>query len=141
MPFPALAALSIGAKLKKVLPYAAVAVAVALVLTLAYCQGRSAGKNAVVVEQLEEDIHQLEVVGEANEGAATDRVNDAGQLAEQREELNDARTHQGDDAATRRARSLCSKLRQQGGDPSNHAACRGLEGAAGTAPAAGGVPD
>lgn len=139
MPLPALAGLSIGQKFAKLLPYLAIALAVALVLTLAYCQGKSAGKNEEVVEQLEEELEVVETVLGANEAAAGDRVTDTQALGEQQEELEDARTHQGDDAVTRRARSLCSKLRQQGGDTSNHPTCCRFEGDGRACPASDGV--
>ena len=123
MPFPALAGLAIGAKLKKLLPYLAIAAVVALELTLAYCEGRDAGEQAAEVEQLEQDLETAEDVGKANETASGERLGDAETLDQQQEELKDARTHQGDDAVTRRARSLCSKLRQQGGDTAHHPTC------------------
>lgn len=135
MPFPALAGLTIGQKLKKLAPYIAVALAVVALLTLTYCEGKRSGKAAAEIEQLEDDIETLEVVVDANETAAGERLADAEDLATQEEELDDARTTPGDDANTRRLRRLCIKLRQQGGDTANHPTCCRFEGAAGTCPA------
>ena len=141
MPFPALAGLSIAGKLKKLLPYIAIAAGVALILTLAYCQGKSAGKNEVVVEQLEENIETLEDKGKADTAAGDERVADTQTLNTQAEELEDARTNPADDATTRRARRLCARLRQSGGDTANNPTCCRFEGAAGTCRPTGGVPD
>lgn len=111
------AALSAAQKFRKLLPFIAVAVSIALFLTLAYCQGKSAGRQAEQVEQLEDDIETLEDLGAANEGAAGDRVADAENLAEQAEELAEALALPGDSRAERRTRSLCTKARQQGMNP------------------------
>lgn len=108
--------------------FAALAAAVAFLLTLTYCEGRKAGENAVEVEQLEDDLETLEDLGTANEAAGEQRLEDSDELRNQQEELQDARTVQGDDAGTRRLRSLCLRLRQQGGDPRDVAACHRFEG-------------
>ncbi len=127
------------ARLKSTIPYAAIAAVIILVLALAYCEGRESGRTAERVEQMGDSIDALERGARANETAAEERLDDARALSAQEKELKDARTHQGDDTVTSRARSLCRKLRQQGEDTSNHPVCCRFEGDAGACPSPSGL--
>lgn len=121
--------------------FLAVGVVVALLLTLAYCKGQSAGENKVKVEQLSNEIDTLHTVGQANDTAADERLGDARDLQNQAEELKDASSHPSDDRNTRRLRRLCVQLRQQSGGAVNNPACKRFDGEAGTDAAATGVRD
>ena len=120
MAFPAIAA---GAFFKKFWPYFAVAGIVALLLTLTYCSGKSAGKADEVIEQQDRELEVQEDLGKANEGAAGQRVEDEVQTEQERRELQDA-LKATDDPDRQRAQRGCVILRQQGRDTSRFPACR-----------------
>lgn len=96
------------------------AILLVVILSLAYCGG---GKGEVNKQQAR-TIEMQEKVGEANDNAAEQRVEDAVQAETQKKELNDAvnKATSGDDA---RRRAGCVILRQQGRDTTKIAACRG----------------
>lgn len=110
--------------------------AAALVLTLAYCQGRTAGRQSEIVGQQERTIEAERTVGAANDTAADQRVADAITLEQQQQELEDARNCN-EDPDTVRKRRACVVMRQQGRDTSAFPACRRFEGGAGACGAGG----
>lgn len=112
-------------------PYVAVALVFALILTLTYCAGGSAKQDEIEAERLEQAIEFLEGEREAYGHAADEAVADNNEIRDQEEELEDARTTPGDDAYTRRIRSLCVKLRQQ--QAPEHSACARFNGGNGAA--------
>lgn len=118
---------------------AGLAVLAALILTLAYCQGKHAGANGEKVGQLERDNKTLHTVNAADNKAADERLHDQATTQQQAQELHDASTHPGDDRNTRRLRRLCVQLRQQSGHPSDNPACTRFDGEAGTSPAPSGA--
>lgn len=126
-PFTGAARAAIEPWIKPVL----IALAGALLLTLAYCQGKSHGKSEVEQKHLEAEIKILEEIGKANEHASATRAEDAIKIADQEKELQDA-IESGADPSTIRARRGCIVLRQQGRDTSSIAICRGFEADGGT---------
>lgn len=121
-------ALPLGLKafLGKFGPYIAVAAMVVAVLTLAYCNGRSAGASREVNNELERTNEVQRQVGEANEVAGKARLEDRLTITQQKKELDDA-IATGEDADTLRRRRGCLILRQQGRDTAGNPACRGFE--------------
>lgn len=111
--------------------YVGVAIAASLILMLAYCQGKGAGEQEEINDQLEREVEFQGEINDANEGAASVRVEDRLTIEQQRRELQDA-IEQGEDPDTVRARRGCIILRQQGRDTSSIAACRRFEGGSGT---------
>lgn len=103
--------------------YFAIAALVAVVLTLTYCQGRSAGKSGEVVKQQKREITVQREVGAANENAATARVSDTTKAVQQERELKDALDATNDPNRQRVLRG-CLIMRQQGRDTQNIPACR-----------------
>lgn len=104
--------------------YLGIALVVAVVLGLTYCQGRNAGKSGEVVKQQERTIQTQTEVGNANENAATTRVEDAIAVRQQERELKDA-LDATDDPNRQRVLRGCLILRQQGrSDKDLPAACR-----------------
>jgi len=98
--------------------------------TLAANKRDSLGKD-LKASQAQVAVLQLDL--KLKEEAALQAAKDAGKLADQSKELNDARSAPGDDADTRRLRSLCVKLRQQSAARFNATpACRRFDGQAGT---------
>lgn len=93
------------------------------ILTVAYCAGRTAGKNVEVLKQQEREIETQRDINDANETAAGKRVEDAKREAAQKKELEDA-LKATDDPDRQRALRGCIILRQQGKDTSNLPACR-----------------
>jgi hypothetical protein len=88
------------------------AAALAAILTLAYCHGRSTGRDSEVVKQQEREIEVQRDLGDANENAAEFRVEDARKLDAQERELQDA-TRDAKNADDARRRRACVVLRQQ----------------------------
>lgn len=95
-----------------------------ILLSLAYCTGRSDGKKDEVIGQQQREIETQDKVGKANEGAADRRLSDYQYSAEQQKEIEDAvRNAKGPDDV--RAQRGCVILRQQGRDTSRIPACNG----------------
>lgn len=99
--------------LAKYWPYALIAAAVAVLLTLTYCEGRKSGKSGEVVKEQARTIQVQQEVGNANENAAGARVADATKAAQQEKELKDALDASKDPARQRVLRG-CLIMRQQG---------------------------
>jgi hypothetical protein len=96
-----------------------------ILLSLAYCTGRSDGKKDEVIDQQSREIKTQGKVNDANEGAADRRVRDSRYTAEQQREIEDAvRNAKGPDDV--RAQRGCVILRQQGRDTNSIPACRGF---------------
>jgi len=104
-------------------PALAGAALVLALLTLAFCQGKQAGKSGEIVKQQGREIETQQDLGRANSNAAEARVNDAVKAAQQRKELDDAITAT-DDPDRQRALRGCVILRQQGRDTTNIPGCR-----------------
>jgi len=104
--------------------YIGIALVVALILGLTYCQGQKAGKSGEVVKQQQREIGVQRDVGKANENAAEARVADTARAAQQERELKDA-LNATDDPARQRVLRGCLILRQQGRDTQDIPACRG----------------
>jgi hypothetical protein len=94
-----------------------------LVLLTAYCSGRKDGKTGEVVKQQAREIKTQEKLGDANTGAADQRVIDATKAVEQKKELTDA-LETTTDPDRRRVLRGCIIMRQQGRDTSSIPACR-----------------
>lgn len=110
--------------LKKWWPALAGAALLAVLLALAYCNGKSAGKSGEIVKQQKREIETQQDLGKANENAADARVQDAVKSERQQQELEDAlKATQNSDR--QRALRGCVVLRQQGRDTSNIPACNG----------------
>lgn len=109
--------------LKKWWPVLGAAALAILILSVAYCSGRTAGRQGEVVEQLEREGDTLRDLGSANENAAGRRLDDMTRAERQAEELNDALETANDPDRQRTLRG-CIILRQQGRDTSNIPACR-----------------
>lgn len=105
--------------------YLGIALLVAVVLGLTYCQGQKAGKSGEVVKEQKRTIQTQIEVGNANENAAAARVDDATKAAEQKRELQDALKSETNPDRQRALRG-CIILRQQGRDTENIPACRGF---------------
>lgn len=103
--------------------YIGIALLVAAVLGLTYCQGQKAGKSGEVVKSQARTIKVQNEVAGANENAAEARVADATRAAKQERELHDALKSTSDPARARVLRG-CIILRQQGRDTENIPACR-----------------
>lgn len=103
---------------------AAGVVILVLLLSLSYCTGRSDGRKDEVIGQQEREIEVQGQIGEANDGAADQRLRDYQYGAEQQREIEDAvRNAKGPDDV--RAQRGCVILRQQGRDTSRIPACNG----------------
>lgn len=109
--------------LKKWGPLIGVALLAVVILTVTYCNGKSAGRSGEVARQLERETETLRDVGTANENAAATRVDDLTKAERQNEELNDA-LETTDDPDRQRALRGCIVLRQQGVDTANVSSCR-----------------
>lgn len=116
-------AFTFGALLKKWWPVLAAAALFGIMLTLAYCNGRSAGKQGEVVEQQEREIKVQQDLGRASGNAADQRVKDAVKTAHQERELSDA-LNSTKDPDRQRALRGCAILRQQGRDTKDIPGCR-----------------
>lgn len=112
-----------SAFLKKWWPAIAAGLLFGVMLTLAYCNGRSAGRQGEVVKQQGREIETQRDLGRANENAADARVKDATTAAQQEKELTDA-LNATKDPDRQRALRGCAILRQQGRDTTNIPACR-----------------
>jgi hypothetical protein len=95
------------------------ATALALLIASAFLWWRLGAKTAALtratgtIAAQQAQIEALELDAKLKERASIERAADAAKNATQAQELNDARNYPGDDAATRRLRTLCGKLRQQ----------------------------
>jgi hypothetical protein len=105
--------------------YIGLALLVALVLGLTYCQGQKAGKSGEVVKEQQRTIQTQAEVGNANENAAAARVSDATKAVQQEKELTNA-LHATNDPDKQRALRGCLIMRQQGRDTKNIPACSRL---------------
>jgi hypothetical protein len=104
--------------------YIGLALVVALILGLTYCQGQKAGKSGEVVKEQGRTIQTQKEVGAANENAAGARVADATKAVQQERELKDALAASNDPNRQRVLRG-CLIMRQQGRtDKDLPAACR-----------------
>jgi hypothetical protein len=103
--------------------YIGLALVVAAVLVLTYCEGHKAGKSGEVVQEQKRTIQTQQEVGSANENAAAARVSDATTAAQQERELKDALDATNDPSRQRVLRG-CLIMRQQGRDTKNIPACR-----------------
>lgn len=110
------------ALLKKWWPVLAAAALFGILLTLAYCEGRSTGKTGEVVKQQTRELKVQTKVGEANDGAAASRVADETRIALEEKELKDALDLTLDPDARRLIRG-CIIMRQQGRDTTDIPAC------------------
>lgn len=104
--------------------YIGLALLVAAILGLAYCEGHKSGKSGEVVHEQARTIQTQQEVGSANENAASARVTDATKSVQQEKELSDA-IHASDDPNQQRVLRGCLILRQQHRDTKNIPACRG----------------
>jgi hypothetical protein len=93
--------------------YIGLALVVALILGLTYCQGQKAGKSGEVVKEQGRTIQTQKEVGAANENAAGARVADATKAVQQERELKDALAASNDPNRQRVLRG-CLIMRQQG---------------------------
>jgi hypothetical protein len=120
---PAFLIQKFGPLASKLIFFGGIVLLAGALLLLTYCAGRSDGKTGEVVKQQEREIQVQRDLGNANENAATSRVEDATRAAQQKEELNHAIK---DTNSPDRARALrgCIILRQQGRDTVNIPACR-----------------
>jgi Flp pilus assembly protein TadB len=117
----------LGASTGELLFWLFAILAVALVLSLAYCAGQSNGKSGSVIQQQAQEIEQQREVQQANNQAADQRVKDAVKAEQQTKELQDA-LKATDDPDKQRALRGCVILRQQGRDTSAIPACAGFAG-------------
>lgn len=115
--------LAASAFFKKWWPAIASAALFGTLLTLAYCNGRSAGKSGEVIGQQSRELEVQKDLGGANSNASDARVIDAVKIEQQEKELNDAiaSTKSPD---RRRVLRGCIILQQQGRNPSDFPACR-----------------
>ncbi len=104
------------------LPIIIGAVAVAA-MTLAYCQGGKAARNAELLKQAETAARIDDRADKADAKAADARVDSARQAATEAKELDDA-TRNAPTADDARRRRGCAIMRQQGFDTTQIAACR-----------------
>jgi hypothetical protein len=104
--------------------YIGLALLVAGILGLAYCEGHKSGKSGEVVHEQQRTIQTQQEVGVANENAAGARVADATKAVQQKKELDDA-LHATNDPNRQRVLRGCLILRQQGRDTKNIPACSG----------------
>jgi hypothetical protein len=103
--------------------YIGLALLVAGILGLAYCEGHKAGKSGEVVHEQARTIQVQQEVGGANENASTARVADATKAVQQERELKDALNATNDPNRQRVLRG-CLIMRQQGRNPKDlPAAC------------------
>lgn len=109
--------------LKKWWPAIAGAALLGIILTLAYCEGRDAGKQGEIVKQQDREIETQRDLNKANENAAGARVDQTATAAKQEKELIDA-LEATDDPDRQRVLRGCIILRQQGRDTSDLPACR-----------------
>ena len=93
--------------------YIGIALFVAAVLGLAYCEGHKSGKSGEVVKEQGRTIQTQQEVGKANENAAAARVSDTAKAAQQERELKDA-LQATDDPNRQRVLRGCIIMRQQG---------------------------
>lgn len=98
--------------------YIGLALVVAGILALAYCEGHKAGQLGEVVHEQARTIQTQQDVGAANENASTARVADATKGVQQEKELTDALKSSNNPDRQRIARG-CAILRQQGRSPKN----------------------
>ena len=110
------------ALLRKYGPFAAIALAMIVILSLTYCEGRKSGKSGEVIEQQQRELDTQEKLGEANTSAADRRVQDSVEAVKQEKELNDAIKATSDPDRQRALRG-CVIMRQQGRDTSGIASC------------------
>lgn len=99
----------------------AIVVMVVVILGLTYCTGSKNGGRKEVVKQQERTIKIEQQVGEANEGAANQRLSDQDILNKQEKELSNALTEQNPN--DRAIRAGCNIMQQQGRDTSEIPAC------------------
>lgn len=111
-----------GTFLKKNWPLLAATLIFGILLTLAYCNGRTAGRQVEVVKQQKRELDTQRDLGQANENAADARLKDATKAAQQEKELIDA-LNATKDPDRQRALRGCAILRQQGRDTSHIPAC------------------
>jgi hypothetical protein len=104
--------------------YLGLALVVAAVLGLAYCEGHKAGKSGEVVQEQQRTIQTQQETGSANENASAARVTDATKAVQQERELKDALNATSDPSRQRVLRG-CLIMRQQGRSEKNlPPACR-----------------
>lgn len=113
--------------------------AIAIVIAFIWWRGVDHGKTSSKLDQAEATIETMATVSAANDAAGEERTADALRTQDEGRELSDARTNPNDDAAERRARRLCARLRQQGVPTSAHPTCCRFEAPGGTCNTAGGV--
>lgn len=117
----------------------ALAILVVLIGThsLAYCQGRTDGRAALLADQAEARA-KAELVEDESEGeAAGERETDRGIITEAQEDRNDAVTTNatpGERPSATRIALQCERLRAAGTDIDQLPACRGREGRTETRP-------
>jgi hypothetical protein len=109
--------------LQKWWPAIAGATLLGMLLTLAYCEGRSTGKRSEIVKQQDREIETQRDLNTANESAASARVDQVVRAMQQEKELTDA-LEKADDPDHRRVLRGCIILRQQGRDIADIPACR-----------------
>lgn len=95
----------------------------AVLMTLAYCQGQSAGKAGEKLEQAEAAAKIDATADKADAKAADARVDSAREAAAQAKELEDA-TRDAESPDDARRRRGCAIMRQQGFDTTQIASCR-----------------
>lgn len=113
----------LSAFLKKWWPAFALAALFGILLTLAYCNGRSAGKQGEVIKQQEREIAVQQDLGRANDNAARSRLESAVTAERQQKELTDALNATQDPDRQRVLRG-CTILHQQGFDTDRIPECR-----------------
>ncbi len=89
-----------------------IALAVAALLTLTYCLGKSAGKGEANEARLEGNVEAVKADRAADTKAAETRRTDDARLTAEQSELKEVTTNAPDPAAARRAHYRCIRLQQ-----------------------------
>lgn len=117
----------LGERAGEVVFWAGVLLLAAAILTLAYCTGRNSGGKDAVIDQQAAEIDTLDKIGNANQGAADQRVSDSVRQMRETQELQDALNSETDPDKQRALRG-CVIMRQQNRNTSGIAACSGSAG-------------
>ena len=103
-----------------------------LILSLAFCQGKQAGRSSEVIKQQERELDFKAAEGDATTKASDVRVEDVVRVAMQTKELTDALKAE-PDTDRRRVLRGCIIMRQQGRDTSVIPQCSRPASGSGTA--------
>lgn len=110
MPLPAF--LAAGSMLRKFAIPLIIAAAVALLLTLTYCEGKKSGKAGADISTLKGNQKTLEKKGKADDSAAGQRLEDAGRQTQEQAELEKVTQNATDPTSRRRAFHRCLRDQQ-----------------------------